>query len=447
MPRCITPLSGVVLVSVTLLSACLGSGQAEVAGAFWAGIKPVEVALGNARRGAWRMNESDFDYVDDPTVAITDDGHIGVAWADQARQNVFFQMYTPDGQARFPEPINVSSTPGIFSWFPRLIIAAGDQQRVYVLWQEIVFSGGSHGGEIFFARSSNGGAMFSDPINLSNSRAGDGKGRLTAKHWDNGSLDLAMGADGRLYAAWTEYEGRLWVSGSADGGATFAEAVHVAGSISDPARAPALEVDGAGNVHLAWAVGEHAAADIRVASSRDGGRSFGEPQIVASSGHADAPKIGADARGRLHLVYGESPGGPFQQSRIRYARRDIGSGHFSEPRTIAAAHGGVDSVNFPDLTVDAAGRLYVVWKLFPDRRQPSHGLGFTASYDIGESFTKPEIVPGSNDPALGFGGSLQGSLMTRLAVNADGVLALVNSTFASGRSSHIWLWRRPATAR
>ena len=127
MTRRSTALGSVAFISAALLSACLESGQAGDGDAFWAGIKPVEVAQGRAHRGPWRMNESDFDYVDDPTVAITDDGHIGVAWADQARQNVFFQMYTPAGQARFPQPVNVSSNPGTFSWLPRLVIAQGNR--------------------------------------------------------------------------------------------------------------------------------------------------------------------------------------------------------------------------------------------------------------------------------------------------------------------------------
>lgn len=439
-------LGRVVFLSAAFVSSCVEGQRARNDHPFWVGIKPVEVAEGHAHRGPWRMNESDFDYVDDPTVAMTNHGHIGVAWVDQARQDVFFQMYTPAGLARFSQPVNVSSTPGIFSWMPRLVIAGDDHRRVYALWQEIVFSGGSHGGEIFFARSTDGGATFNAPINLSNSAAGDGKGRLTAERWDNGSLDLAAGPNGPLYAAWTEYEGRLWVSRSTDAGVTFAKAIHVAGDTNRAARAPALEVDGGGAIHLAWSVGGQAAG-IYVASSPDGGRSFAAPHFVASSGHADAPKIAADSQGNLHLVYGESSGGSPRQYRIRYARRDAGSRRFSEPSTLAAADAGVDSVNFPDIAVDAANRLYVVWELFPDRRQRPQGLGFTVSNDGGQSFAEPEIVPASDNPNLGFSGSLQGSLMARLAVNADGVLALVNSTFMPGRSSHVWLWHRPAAPR
>jgi hypothetical protein len=211
-----------------------------------------------------------------------------------------------------------------------------------------------------------------------------------------------------------------------------------------PARAPALAVDGGGNVHLAWTVGEDPAADIHVATSSDGGKSFGEPQIVErSGGHSDAPKLAADSRGRLHVVWGESPDGPSGQYHIRYAHRDAGSDRFSVPRPIVRPGAGVDSVNFPYLAVDAADRLYLAWELFPDRQQYSLGLGYTVSRDGGETFAAPAVVPGSDEARLGVNGSLQGFLMRKLAVNASGAVALVNSTFAPGRSSHIWLWRKP----
>src|SRR4030042_4053329 len=41
----------------------------------------IEVAKGKAFRGPWRMNESVWHFVDDPTVAITDEGNVGGAWA------------------------------------------------------------------------------------------------------------------------------------------------------------------------------------------------------------------------------------------------------------------------------------------------------------------------------------------------------------------------------
>lgn len=207
---------------------------------------PVVVATDEAHRGRWRMNESNFDFVDDPTVLLRPDGDVAVAWVNQARKDVLLQRYTPEGTARFERPVNVSATPEIFSWLPRLAAAPDDPEIIYALWQEIVFSGGSHGGEILFARSTDGGRSFEDPINLSQSKAGDGKGRLSPDYWHNGSLDIAVGPVGVVYAAWTEYEGRLWLARSDDAGISFTDPVHVAGGEGTlPTRGPSLAL-GAG---------------------------------------------------------------------------------------------------------------------------------------------------------------------------------------------------------
>lgn len=404
----------------------------------------IEVDSGTAFRGPWRMNASEFFYVDDPTVAITEENVVGVAWADQTRQNVFFQVYGPDGSPRFAAPVNVSRSPKIFSWLPRMVMAPDDGREVYILWQEIVFSGGSHGGETLFARSLDGGRTFDTPVNLSNSIAGDGKGRLSAHRWHNGSLDIVMNPDGRLYVAWTEYEGRLWFRRSTDRGDTFSEPMLiVGGGASDPARGPALAVDAKGTVHLAWTVGEDKTADIRFATSKDQGRSFGTPQIVSDGdGHADAPKIAVDRQGTVHLVYAESPDGPFERYHIRYARKADGAGAFDEPKEISTPQTGqFDSVGFPALSLDGRDNIYVIWEIFPDRRGWSHGLGLAVSGDGGKTFTAPSIIPGSMDPALGVNGSQQGLLMRKLAVNGSGEIAVVNSTFKRNRTSHIWLTR------
>ena len=107
--------------------------------------EPIEVASGDAYQGPWRMNKSRFRYVDDPTVALDGTGAVGVAWADQLRKDVLFQVYSADGRPRLAKPTNVSRTARVFSWHPRLVIASENPSLVFVLWQEIVFSGGSHG--------------------------------------------------------------------------------------------------------------------------------------------------------------------------------------------------------------------------------------------------------------------------------------------------------------
>jgi hypothetical protein len=408
------------IANVTFLAAMLLSGSAGAAGLSWQGVQ--EIATGGGERGPWRQNESRYDYVDDPTVAIDERGEVAVAWVDQGRKDVFFNG------------VNVSRSPATFSWLPRIAIA---DREVFVLWQEIIFSGGSHGGDILFARSQDGGSTFSQPLNLSRSVGGDGKGRINKELWHNGSLDIAAGSDGAIYAAWTEYDGPLWLARSNDGGRSFSDPRKVSGDAASPARAPSLALAPDGTLYLAWTRGEDDAADIHVAKSADGGTRFSEPRIVArSEGYSDAPKLAVGAGGVLHLAYAESEDGPLVRHHVRYTRSTDGAQTFAPPRKLSKPGGA-----FPDLRLDGQGNPYVLWELVPDPRKRPHGLGIAVSRDAGRTFSPPALVPGSADPAGGSNGSHQGLLMRKLAVNHDGAVAIVNSSLKDGEKSRVWLVR------
>jgi hypothetical protein len=252
------------------------------------------------------------------------------------------------------------------------------------------------------------------------------------------------GPKGTLYATWTEYDGPLWFSRSTDGGKSFSRPMRIAGQgAAAVARAPALALAPDGALHLAWTLGDNDAADIHLAKSTDGGATFGKPRLLAPSrSYSDAPKLAVDGKGVVHLVYAESAGGPFARYRIHHARSLDGGRSFSEPRDISSPMpDGFTSAAFPSLGVDARGHVYVLWELFPDPKQPPRGLALAVSRDQGGSFAPPAVVPGSIDPAGGSNGGSQGLLMRKLAVNADGALAVVNSSFKQDARSRVWLMR------
>ena len=300
----------------------------------------IEIATGGGQRGPWRQNEAKYNYVDDPTIALDAEGNAAIAWVDQRPKDVFFQVYDRNGKPRHKKPINVSRTPTVFSWLPRVVVSPAQASDVFILWQEIVFSGGSHGGEIFFARSLDGGASFSEPLNLSNSINGDGKGRINKDIWHNGSLDLVIGPDGTLYAVWTEYDGPLWFSRSNDRGESFSTPARIAGGgDAKPARAPALAVGPDNALYLAWTVGDEDNADIQLAKSTDRGRIFSDAAIVAKTrAYSDAPKVAVDRKGTVHVTHAESSGGPFDRYQIRYARSRDGGRTFEPAREISRPH-------------------------------------------------------------------------------------------------------------
>ena len=385
------------------------------------------------------MNESEFLYVDDPAVALAD-GRTYFAWVDNAAQNIFFQVFDGDGAAKLAEPIDVSSSGDIFSWLPRVAV---DGETVIVAWQEILFTGGSHGGEILVARSEDGGRTFGDPVNLSQTTAGAGKGRLNRQRWDNGSLDLLVTAE-RVVVAWTEYEGALRAATSSDGGQHFTEPVHVAGDDASPTRAPVLAAGPDDRIWLAWTVGEDASADIHLAYSDAPESGFSNARrIHPADAHADSPSLAVTADGTVHLAWTASDGGPFRNSRIVYAHDADGSGSFAEPAVISGEIMGF----YPQLAA-VGDRVLASWEHVPDRDARSRGIAYATSSDGGQRFGQPAVVPGSARDEYGFNGGNQGLLMRKLDLAEDGRVVVGHATFLDGELSAVWLfkaqWRRPS---
>ena len=426
----------------TLLAALVlaAPGRADIPpGLAWE--RTTGIAAGSGERGPWQQNASRYDYVDDATVAFDAAGALALAWVDQGRKDVLFQKRAFASGQPGGAPVNVSRSPGTFSWQPRIAMPKAAPRTVYLLWQEIIFSGGSHGGDILFARSTDGGAHFDTPLNLSQSRGGDGKGRLDRSTWSNGSLDLAVGPDGTVLAAWTEYHGALWLARSRDGGLRFAAPQRIAGDDAQPARAPALAAGAGGQVYLAWSVGE-GGGGIALARSGDGGASFDAPRTVSSgAGHADAPRLVVDARSALHLVYAHAPAGRGGRYHIRYARSPGGPAPFSAGRTISAVGSGTDSAAYPAIAVDGGNRVYVSWEAMAAGAPRPHALGIAVSGDGGRHFSLPAQVPGSAVGPRAGGGSHQGLLGKKLAADASGRLAIVNSSMLPGERSRVWLMR------
>ncbi len=411
--------------------------------------EPTVVATGNAHRGPWRQNNSEYDFVDDAAVAVNDQGFVAVAWADLPTHDIFLQLHGPDGDALFDEPANISRSPGIFSWIPRLVITNGDtpdEISIHAIWQDIVFRGGGHGGEIFSSSSTDGGQTFGPLVNLSDVIEGSGKGRTTPERWHNGSYDIFLCPSGVLHAAWTEYEGRLWYSQSTDGGTTFSEKQHITGGGGGdeplPTRAPSITTDGNDRVVIAHTVGDIQDADIHLWESTDGGDTFAGPVIAHESNrYADAPRLVTDSTGILHLVYTESDGGPNGAPALRYTRAPAGGLDFIAPRPVFDSPAGDDAVarSFPVLRVDAEDHLHLIWERHTNFPARSRGLGYARSLDGGETFGTPALAPGLGGGADEdfFNGSQQGLLAAKLSVSANGRVAIANSLFNPGERSEI----------
>lgn len=122
---------------------------------------------------------------------------------------------------------------------------------------------------------------------------------------------LATAPDGRLYLAFVEHRagyGGIKLTASADGGRTFTAPVAV-----DPVPAaqwhPHVTVDDAGTVHVVWIDFRTGSWEVRVASSWDGGRTFGRSRPVArATGQplATRPRVATGRGSTLFVVWSDN---------------------------------------------------------------------------------------------------------------------------------------------
>src|SRR5579863_3167671 len=200
-------------------------------------------------------NNSDFSFT--PQIAVDSNGTIYLAWEDDTatNSNILFSRST-DGGATFSAPINLSNASG-YSFNPR--IAMGSAGNVNVVWEDQTQSSTN----IMFSHSTNAGVTFSTPINLSNDSA------------DSGSPQIAVDTAGDIYAVWEHDSLNLGVffSRSTDGGATFSTpavlSVSALGSFS-----PQIALGPNGSISVVWEDDVSLTSDISFSYSADHGATF-----------------------------------------------------------------------------------------------------------------------------------------------------------------------------
>lgn len=160
--------------------------------------------------------------------------NVYVVWVDSTGGNneILFRMST-DGGITFGDITNISNNPG-FSQLPRIAVFG---TNLYVIWVDVV----SFKTEIFYRRSVDGGASFSDTENLSNNA-------------DFSDLPAVTVLGNDVYVVWEDNVGGLnreiFYRRSTDGGASFSDTENLSNSPLS-SESPAIAVLG-NNVYFVW---------------------------------------------------------------------------------------------------------------------------------------------------------------------------------------------------
>ncbi|MDE1765212.1 MAG: PEFG-CTERM sorting domain-containing protein [Thaumarchaeota archaeon] len=182
-------------------------------------------------------------------------------WEDNGAKNfdVFLDTSSDSGNT-FGTPVNISNNAGD-SGAPQMVI---DGNNVYAVWMDDT----SGNFDVLFSKSTDGGQTFAKPVNVSGDTQESGYAQL-AIAGNNVYLVWTNAVTGKNYD--------IFFAKSTDGGQTFSQPLNISNS-PGASGWPQVAVDG--NVYVSWVDNTPGHFDVYIAKSTDDGTSFESPVDV-----------------------------------------------------------------------------------------------------------------------------------------------------------------------
>jgi hypothetical protein len=226
----------------------------------------------------------------EPQIA-SDKSNVYVVWSqgdfDSNRTDIFFKRSTDSG-ASFGETINLSNSFNVHSILPSLVLL---NENVYTAWTE----GPLNNGEVYYRRSTDSGAGFGDTINLSNESG------------DSIRPEMRISAP-NLFIVWQNHEVKgdnIFFKRSTDSGAGFSDTINISNNKGN-SRGPEFSVTNTTNIFIIWQnqASNSKPNDILIKNSTDSGASFGDPVNLSNTiGNSTDPDIASSNDGGAFVVW------------------------------------------------------------------------------------------------------------------------------------------------
>jgi hypothetical protein len=200
-----------------------------------------------------------------PQAAVGDDGAIYIAFG--AGDTVYCSTST-DGGVTYGDAVKVGTV-------DRLALGMRRGPRIAAGGKSVVLTAVSHAsGKVLAWRTADRGRTWTGPVSVNDNAAGTANEGLHA---------LAGAPDGSLYCVWLDHrldrKNQIFGASSADGGATWSENRLIyqspSGSVCECCH-PAATFDREGKLFVMWRNSLNGFRDMYLASSTDGGKSFGQ---------------------------------------------------------------------------------------------------------------------------------------------------------------------------
>lgn len=237
---------------------------------------------------------------------------------------------------------------------------------------------------------------------------------------------IAHDAEGRIFVAWDDKRGdwtHIYFNRSLDQGATWSD--HEVRLDHPPPRPsistmPTIQTDGRGAVYVAWEDSRNGRTDIYLNRSLDMGNTWLAQDVQLNAGrpkrgHAQGPQISSDAMGRVYVLWKELS--DTSSGLFFTASSDRGDTWFLRPRELVS-RGEEFIVEAPRLGQGGDGHVYAAWAEYTRTKQ---AIAFSRSSDQGDSWlSRPRLL---NDDA-----TRQSARLPRMSADGTGTIYVVWSS-------------------
>lgn len=254
-------------------------------------------------------------------------------------------------------------------------IASDSRGDVNVVWLQ----GAASTRALFFSRSSDAGRTFSAPLNISN----DPESTVDSEH-------IVIDPAGNIFIVWSEDTlgaHHIFFSRSTDNAATFS----VPRAISEGVK-PALAVDSAGVIELAW-IDKGALLCDR---SYDEGWTFSTPIQLSLTQSAAGPDIAVDSVRNVYIVWTEADERT-QTSNVFFTASSNEGFSFLPATDVSIARVGISVAN-PRIEAASPSDINILWMAHAEA--VSDSFVYIHSSDGGATFGEPVTETTNGDAQL-----------------------------------------------
>jgi len=369
-------------------------------------------------------NQNPGDALFGPQIAISPDGTINAAWeGDSTGADIFFARST-DGGATFSLPINLSLDNGAAS-DPSLGVDA--HGNIDIVWQSQSFADQSFNS--FFSRSSDG-VNFSAPVSFCSPGNSCSAPQIAL---DAGrKINLVF-----VSAPCVNCIGDVMFSRSANAGSNFSTPLDLSNSSAPMASNPQISLGPHGSANVVWSKGASGSEQVFFARSNNGVAFFAPIVLSNGAGNSHFPELGlGPARYSVRTRFGS----PYSEA-VNAAWLDDATGDiffssstdrglaFSAPKPVSSSVGSFGTE--PYMAVDSDGRVNLVWQ-----DAATNNILFTRSNDGGATFATPRSI--STSPSFSTAPQIVADAIGNLNVTwFDETTAIEDVFFSRGTSFNL----------